>query len=424
MKKWWDEKYFKICLYVVVAFGLIYILKLAVDSVAYVLVNVNETGAFFDNFFSKLSSVFAPLIIALILAYLLDPFVDFLERGYFVFYERYLKDTFRRPNWIKKHKKKKEKPQKRVAGVTLAYLSVFLFFFILFWSFFGKLISSNNDDFVRNVVNNIMGVFNSFSEAVNTIQINLLDWGVSEYFSGFITEFLQSITLTASGFIRGLSETISSAGTGILNFLLGIILSAYILLDKDVILKTSSSVAHSYLPTKIYNTFRNIIGDINAVFSGYIRGQLADASIMACLISVWLTVVGVQFSVFIGILSGIANLIPYFGAIIAFFLTIIAALLSGDPMQAVYAGIGILVLQQIDGMFIAPRVVGKSVELGPALVLISLTVGGSLFGIVGMVIAVPTCAIIKLFLTRYYSRRMERLRMLEEEEKENPAESI
>jgi predicted PurR-regulated permease PerM len=114
--------------------------------------------------------------------------------------------------------------------------------------------------------------------------------------------------------------------------------------------------------------------------------------------------VGVNFAVLIGMFSGLANLIPYFGAFVGFILSVFVALLSGDVTQAVYAGIIVIVLQQIDGIFIQPKIVGEKVELSPVLVLLSLSVFGSMFGLPGMIFAVPLCAIFKIFLTRFMTR--------------------
>ena len=156
---------------------------------------------------------------------------------------------------------------------------------------------------------------------------------------------------------------------------------------------------------KVYSFIKNSLGDIHAVFSGYIRGTLLDASIMAILISIGLSLINVKFAFIIGFISGFSNIIPYFGALMGFILAISVSLISGQPMQAVYSTIIMLILQQVDTIFIAPKVVGESVELSPVLVIIALSVAGQLFGLWGMVFAVPVFATIKLFASRIYERQ-------------------
>ena len=88
-------------------------------------------------------------------------------------------------------------------------------------------------------------------------------------------------------------------------------------------------------------------------------------------------------------------------------MSVTAALISGEPLKAVYAAVGVIVLQQIDAVYINPKVVGKHVELSPLLVILALSVGSSLYGLAGMILAVPVCAIVKMFLMRYIEYRSE-----------------
>ena len=141
------------------------------------------------------------------------------------------------------------------------------------------------------------------------------------------------------------------------------------------------------------------------MFIRYVVGQLTDAVIMACMIVVSFTVAGIPYAVVIGVITGFSNLIPYVGAFVAYVLSILMGLLSGEPIKALYAAIIVLVIQQVDGMVIVPKVVGQSVKLHPALVLLALSVFGGLLGLFGMVIAVPVTALIKLYIDRAYEKR-------------------
>ena len=126
---------------------------------------------------------------------------------------------------------------------------------------------------------------------------------------------------------------------------------------------------------------------------------------MAVLFSGTFFIVGLPHAVFLGLLSGFSNLIPYFGAITAFILAVVSGLLSGTPMKAVYASVLILLLQQVDSIFIVPKVVGKKVELHPVGVLFSLAVFGSWFGFLGLFLAVPLGALCKKLLFWLYERK-------------------
>ena len=150
--------------------------------------------------------------------------------------------------------------------------------------------------------------------------------------------------------------------------------------------------------------------EVYQVVIGYLCGQLLDAAIMGALFAVTFWFIGIPYGVIIGIFSGFSNLIPYFGAAVAFLLAVLSGLFSTDPMRAVYAAIVILLLQQLDSAVIVPRVVGSRVELHPVLVLLSLAVFGGFFGFWGLLFAVPLGALLKNFFFRLYEEKATKQR--------------
>ena len=149
---------------------------------------------------------------------------------------------------------------------------------------------------------------------------------------------------------------------------------------------------------------RILVNDADTVFSGYIRGQLIDALIMAVLVSVSLYLIGVKYAVIIGILSGIGNLIPYLGPVVAYGSTILVCLLSGDWKRLIVAIIVLFVIQTIDGNVINPRLLSSNVDVHPMLVIAALIIGGALGGVVGMLFAVPVAAFLKIQFDKIINR--------------------
>ena len=135
-----------------------------------------------------------------------------------------------------------------------------------------------------------------------------------------------------------------------------------------------------FLGEKMAKRIGGVLGEIYRVFMGYLGGQMLDATIMGTLFAVAFYFIGIPYGILIGLVSGFSNLIPYFGAIVAFLLAVLSGLLSEEPIRALYAAIAILVLQQIDSVWIVPKVVGKKVELHPVMVLLSLAIFGGFFG--------------------------------------------
>ncbi len=424
MKLPWDKQYIKIAFHVIVTVVLIYALKLCVDFVAYTITNLGEIYQGITDFLGWIFSVCITLVIAFIIAYVFDPLVDFFQYKYDLVSKKYilpkLKESLYIKNYIMKSRIKKRKKntgereiyKKRTAGTTLTFLIIIAVLFIAGNFLVSKISESGGDNMAENIVAFINESFNDFSQTYGKLENLLKDYGIFEYAEQYIDSFTNEITSFVSNIGNGLVGFIYSLGSGFLNIAIGFVISFYFMRDKEAIQHKFNMVGKAFLPTKFYNSLKNVLNDINAVFSGYIRGQVIDASIMSVLISSGLMIIDVDFAIIIGIVSGFANIIPYFGAFIAFVLAITVTLLSGTPIKALYAAIIIIILQQLDGIVIGPKVVGDSVKLSPVLVIIALAIAGELFGLWGMIIAVPVFATIKLFAQRFYYRQKQKKELI------------
>ena len=145
--------------------------------------------------------------------------------------------------------------------------------------------------------------------------------------------------------------------------------------------------------------------DANRVFSGYIRGQSIDAALVGLLSSLALLIAGVPYAVVIGILTGLGNLVPYVGPVVGFGSLIIVCLAEGSLSHLLIGGVILAVVMFIDGNIINPRMLSSNVEVHPVLVIIALLAGGKVGGVVGMLIAVPVAALLKLRFERYIEKR-------------------
>ncbi len=258
-----------------------------------------------------------------------------------------------------------------------------------------------------NLVNSIKIYVQSFNNMITNLQQGLEDIGFLQEAEEALTEFswklgsyVQNITLLAI-------EKITKAGNKVIDLALALVISFYLLKDKRKLLKIFNQFIKILLPEKAYNRLKYFWFDVDMVLSGYIRGQLTDSLIMGVLIGISVAIIGIDFPIIIGMIAGIANVIPYFGPIIGMIPAALMGLISDNPMKALYACITLLILQQIDGAIIAPKVVGESVDVHPVAVVVSILIGGSLFGLLGMLVAVPIAALVKLLLIRFMERNTE-----------------
>lgn len=368
----WDKSYFKVCFYAIFTFICIYIAKNAIDGIVYTFVNLGDIYSFAMEIIKKICSVFSIIIAGFVIAYVLKPLV------------RLVSDK----TGLKKATS---------AGVVFLMLTVMLVMvsIVTLYSVNYRDLSSNIKAYSRNI-NDIYKSIKYFLNKNNLVYFESIFDSLNNLFYNYIKTLCDDILNISKGFISRL-----------VTLLLSVVVAFYMLRDEDKITLRLKKYVNVFIGERWSKRLCQLICDVDSVFSGYLRGQLTDGVVMAALISLGLSVIGVPFSVVIGLFSGFSNIIPYFGSIIGFVLSVGMALISGEPVRAIYAAVLVVALQQIDAVFIVPKIVGDSVKLSPVMVIISLAVAGKLFGIVGMIFAVPAVAVIKLRVDRYCDGRDE-----------------
>ncbi|MBO8434543.1 MAG: AI-2E family transporter [Tyzzerella sp.] len=388
MKLPWDKEYLKISFHVIVTIVTIYVLSILIK-------NIYKLNDIANEWISFITTILSPLIIALVFSYVVNPIVEFFQDKTESLFEN-----------IPFLNKKQQDPRFKVRtrGTIFTYILIFFAIGLVLKILVSKIGSADINMFANMITASVQ----EFSDLITMIYVKLEEMGVLQNVNGssaqqWITKGTNAIT----NYVMGFANSFSKVGSGVLNTFIGLTIAFYLLAEKERILYYCNDAIDVFFNSNISKTIKGVFTDMNNTFSGYIRGQVTDAIIMATLISISFSIAGIKYGIVIGIISGFSNLIPYVGAIVAFILSVGVGLLSGTPIKALYAAIIVLVLQQIDSIFIVPRVVGKSVELHPVLVLLSLSIFGSLFGILGMVVAVPVTALIKIFISRWYIKKRE-----------------
>ena len=217
---------------------------------------------------------------------------------------------------------------------------------------------------------------------------------------GDLAEDWQSILEEVFGVIKGYVNSVLESGinvisgivSGLLNFIIGFVFSLYVLAQKEKLTTNAKKIVYALFDKSAANEMVIVAKLTEKTFANFISGQCAEAIILASMFVVSMTILKLPYAMLVGILIGATSLIPIVGAFIG---CVVGALLilMVDPVKALIFVITFLVIQQIEGNLIYPKVVGNSVGLPGIWVLVSVTVGGSLFGIVGMVIFIPLVSV-------------------------------
>ncbi len=191
-----------------------------------------------------------------------------------------------------------------------------------------------------------------------------------------------------------------SFGGGIITSVISLIVSIYLLLSKEQLLSQLSRICRAFLPAKQAQKLSETASISVGIFNKYLMGQLTDALIVGVVSVVLLSIFRFPYAMLIGVVMGVTNIIPFFGPFIGAVPGVLLILIFGNPFKALWYILLVVVIQQIDGNIIAPRIIGGSVGLPPLWVLFAVTVGGGLFSVPGMILGTPCFAILYTLLAR------------------------
>jgi predicted PurR-regulated permease PerM len=204
-------------------------------------------------------------------------------------------------------------------------------------------------------------------------------------------------------YLTGLRSVTNSVISGLIIIVLGPVMAFYLLVD----LPRLNRGAMALVPPGRREEIRGLMDRIGQAVGGFFRGQLLVALFVGVASSIGLWAIGLPFWLLVGMVAGIFNLVPLVGPFIGGGLAVIIALVSGQPLKAVWAALVLLVVQQIDNHLISPNVMGRTVQLHPVVVMLALLVGASFAGLFGMLVIVPLVAVVKIVFLFVWSKYVD-----------------
>lgn len=247
---------------------------------------------------------------------------------------------------------------------------------------------------------NIFDLYNNFPSYIREFQVYM---GRFEFFQrlGF-NDFdinklgdmiFGSIDMTQFG---KYAQGVFNVTSGLFDVFVAVIASIYMLIDKERLKGLFTLVLGSFLKEKTLHSVTVYASRINDIFTNYIYSRLVCSGVMAIICSIVLMIMNVKYALILGIFIGAMDMIPYFGSIISWVVALLVTFMTGGLWKGVWVGIILLVLQQLDGNILGPKIMGDSLEIRPLWIIFAVSVGGTLFGFIGMLISVPIIAIIRV----------------------------
>lgn len=337
----------------------------------------------------KLISILTPLIIGFIIAFILNPLLKLFEKKVF-------------GKILNTPKQFKSKRALSMICTYLIFLGVLTLFFVL--------VIPSITESITDLANNIQNYYNSGIVLITELlqKFNVSSELVS-YFNNLGSDVIDVILGALNDIVSYLPKIFDVAMTAtslIKNIVVGFAFSIYMLSSKEIFKRQTKMLLSIFFKPLTKDRIVRVAHLSHETFSRYLSGYIVDSTIVGLVCYFVMLIFGWPYPALISIIIGITNMIPFFGPFIGAIPSALLILLV-NPWQALFFVIFIVILQQVDGNFICPKVLGQRVGLSSFWVMVAIVVGGSLFGVIGLLVSVPTLAVIYSLARSYLSRKQK-----------------
>lgn len=351
---------------------------------------------------SKFVKALQPIIFGLVIAYLMNPVMMFVERNVL----RLLNGRLAT--------RRKERKIARVVGTVCAIVIFILIVALLIYMMIPQLIES-----ISGMINTLpeqterfIAWFDDFTKLENQ-WTKMLEEGMmsaATYLEEWAkTSFLPNI----QSYVGSVTSGVISAVKVLVNFLVGLIVAVYVLMSKERFVGQAKKIVYAVFKPVRGNVIIEVVRKSHEIFGGFISGKILDSIIIGLLCYIGLVVLDMPYALLVSAFVGLTNVIPFFGPFIGAIPSVIIIALA-EPIKGLYFVIFVLVLQQLDGNVIGPKILGDSTGLNSFWVIFAIMVGGGLFGFAGMLLGVPTFAVIYYLVSRVVNYLLRKRRLPED----------
>ena len=361
---------------------------IAISAIAFYffISNFSQIQSFFKDMFKMLF----PFVVGFVIAFLLNPIMMFFE------------------NKILKNLKLKQKTKRNIAALIAVVIGIVSVGSLLF------LIVLQVRPSIENLVTNYDAYVRTFERF---LEDGLLYFNLDINEISNLTKSSEDVVLFVTETVSQFAPKILDMGYGLvmslLNILIGIMAGLYLLMDKEKFLHQCRKLNWAFFPKNIADYIARFMKVLRNIFYDFIVGKAIDSFIIGIICYVGMILLGFEYAALISVIVGITNMIPVFGPFIGAIPGIFLLLLV-DPMQSLYFALFVFGLQQFDGNFLGPLILGDKLGIPTFWILFSVTVGGALFGIIGMFIGVPVFAAIYFLLKEFVDFRIKSKNLIEQ----------
>lgn len=384
----WDKKYmyWGVTAFCVIAASLLFYFAVG---------NLSSIG----KAFQRLVSILAPFIWGLVICYLLSPLMNFLESKIFLPLSKRL---------YRKSKKNAGKKFARAMSVLFSEIILLLLLVALVYLIIPQVLSS-----LQTIIQNSGTYAENFSAWLDDLLKDYpeLDQYVGEFLDNFnsnVGNWLETKVLPQLGnLITSVSSGVYGVARSIYNLVIGIVVSIYLLADKEGFLAAVKRLSYTVFSVEMADKLRAGMLFVDRTFMGFLNGKLLDSLIIGIICYIVCSILQIPYTLLVSVIIGVTNIIPFFGPIIGAVPSALIILMV-NPTKCLIFIVFVIILQQIDGNLIGPRILGSSTGITGFWVMFSIVVGSGLFGFWGMLLGVPVFVVIYTLITKLIVKKLKR----------------
>ncbi|MCH5194455.1 MAG: AI-2E family transporter [Oscillospiraceae bacterium] len=383
MKVDFNKKYNTISVYCIVTFAVCLLMVI-------VCINFPSIAVYIKKFFK----VIAPITWGVVIAYICNPIMKFCE------------------NLLRKvtDRKKPHKKLTRAVSVGISMLLLVAIIVALIWIVVNQIseslleILNSIPEYIRQLENLVVKLMGDYPDAVKAVESQL------DTIQTRLMEFANNLIPKLGDLSMKLKDRAIDFVVAIKDFIIGFIVAIYLLLSKEQFIAQARKIIYAIFPGSFSKNVLKVCAKANSTLSGFLSGKLLDSFIIGSACFICMTIMKMEFTTLISVIIGVTNIIPFFGPLIGAIPSALLLLLAA-PKQVIPFVIFIIILQQVDGNIIGPKILGDSTGLSPFWVMFAILVGGGLFGIAGMLLGVPTFAVLYAMFSEFIASLLRKRKL-------------
>lgn len=393
MKFKFDHAYLEKIKYITLGFVILYVIYKIINELGLII-------GYFHGAFSFILAITSPFLWGIVIAYLMNPIVKYLES---------MLTKIKLPQFIMTKYNRQKKYTIRGISLIITLLLFCLIIFLMVYSVYVMINGSFREFELKSFLEGVSNYMMSYSQNLKSVEQSLEDMGINTNFFQVINNYMNTITGSFTTILEDTGAKLALIGKYIINISFGFVFAFNFIMNREYFYGLIENMLRLFFIKESKRAeFKEVVYEIHEVFMHFIRGRIIDLTLLSFVTSLSLMLLKYDYPLIVGAFAGYTNIIPFLGSYIGIIPPMIISFVTGGWKDAIFIGLYILAIQQVYIVLVSPKIQGKSIGMHPVFVLLSIFLFGNLFGLIGIILAIPFGGVVRIFILRWVRKRQEK----------------